>query len=87
MNMASYFVVQSYSSNKGGIVPDAPIQAQSVLHAKRLAQRLALQKPMVLAFTRDGNPKTGDYGDPKLIFAHGKDLPDEVNEMERAEGI
>lgn len=82
--MTSYFVVQSYSSGKGGMMPDAPIQAQSTDHARRLAQRLAQRKPMVLAFMRDGNPKTGDYGDPKLIFAHGDHLPEEVNEMERA---
>lgn len=81
--MASYFVVQSFSSGKGGMTPDTPIQAQSLIHARRLAERLALQKPAVLAFTRDGNPKTGDYGDPKLIFAHGDNLPDEINDMER----
>lgn len=81
--MASYFVVQSYSSAKGGMTPDAPIQAQSTLHARRLAERLALRKPMVIAFMRDGNPKTGDYGDPKLIFAHGDQLPEEINDMER----
>ncbi|WP_296441271.1 hypothetical protein [Rhizobium sp. 60-20] len=45
---------------------------------------MALTKTMVIAFMRDGNPKTGDYGDPKLIFAHGKDLPEEVSAMERA---
>lgn len=72
--MASYFVVQSFSTGKGGMRPDAPIQAQS----------LPLQKPMVVAFARDGNPTTGDYGDPKLIFAHGDDLPEEVRDMERA---
>ena len=81
--MASYFVVQSFSTGKGGMKPDAPIQAQNLLQAKRTAQRLALQKPMVIAFTRDGNPTTGDYGDPKLIFAHGNDLPEEINDMER----
>ena len=81
--MASYFVVQSFSSGKGGMRPDAPIQAQSLPQAKRLAQRLAERKPMVVAFTRDGNPTTGDYGDPKLIFAHGDNLPEEINDMER----
>lgn len=81
--MASYFVVQSYSPAKGGMTPDAPIQAQSLLQAKSMAERLSLRKPMVLAFTRDGNPKTGDYGDPKLIFAHGDNLPEEINDMER----
>lgn len=61
--MGSYFVVQSYSQAKGGMTPDAPIQAQSL--------------------TRDGNPKTGYYGDPKLIYAHGDNLPEEISDMER----
>lgn len=32
--MASYFVVQSFSSGKEGVVPDTPIQAQSINHAR-----------------------------------------------------
>jgi len=81
--MAAYFVVQSFSNGKGGMTPDAPIQAQSLLQAKRMAERLAERKPMVFAFTRDANGKTGDYSDPKLIFAHGDDLPEEINDMEK----
>ncbi len=81
--MASYYVVQSFSDANGGMSADSPIQAQSVAHARKLAQRLAEKKAMVIAFMRDGNPKTGDYGDPKLIFAHGKELPEEVTEMEK----
>lgn len=81
--MASYFVVQSYSAGKGGMSPDSPIQANSVSQARNLAQRLAEKKAMVIAFMRDGDPKTGDYSDPKLIFAHGKDLPEELADMEK----
>ena len=39
-------------------------------------------KAMVIAFARDGDPKTGDYSDPNLIFAHGKDLPEELADMD-----
>ncbi|MBN9028895.1 MAG: hypothetical protein BGO05_10080 [Rhizobiales bacterium 63-7] len=81
--MASYYVVQSFTSGKSGTFPDTPIQAQSVDQARRLAQRLAAKKEMVIAFMRDGNPKTGDYGDPKLIFAYGKELPEELADMEK----
>lgn len=81
--MASYFVVQSFSNGASGLSPDSPIQAQNLHQARRLAERLSLKKSMVIAFMRDGNPKTGDYGDPKLIFAKGDELPEEVAEMER----
>jgi hypothetical protein len=39
---------------------------------------------MVVAFMRDGNPKTGEYGDPKLIAAFGVEVPEDIFEMERA---
>ena len=82
--MASYFVVQSFSTGEGGgMSPDSPIQAQSLHQARRMAERLTEKKAMVIAFMRDGNAKTGDYGDPKLIFAHGSDLPEELADMER----
>jgi hypothetical protein len=82
--MPSYFVVQSFSSGKGGVLPDSPFQAQNIDHARRMARRMAQTKAMVVAFMREGNPKTGDYGDPKLIYAHGENLPEEVASMERA---
>lgn len=80
--MASYFVVQSYSKVSGGMTADAPIQARDLSHARSVAQRLAEKKSIVITFTRDGDPKTGDYGDPKLIFAHGDNLPEELTDME-----
>lgn len=81
--MAAYFVVQSFSTFKGQLRPDLPIQAQNTNHAKRVASRLAEKKPMVIAFSREGDPTTGDFGDPKLIFSHGEDLPEELRDMEK----
>lgn len=81
--MAAYFVVQSFSTLKGKLQPDLPIQAQNTNHARRVAARLAEKKPMVIAFTREGDLTTGDFGDPKLIFSHGEDLPEELRDMEK----
>ena len=80
--MASYFVVQSFSPAKRGIKPDIAVQANSIMHAKRMAERLALSKPMVFATVMDGDPETGDFGEPKLIFSHGDNLPEEVINMQ-----
>lgn len=83
--MALFFVVQSFSpAKRGAMRADVPVQATSVLHARRMAERLAQQKPMVFATVIDADPEAGDYGEPKLIFAHGSNLPEEINEMERA---
>ncbi len=40
-------------------------------------------KPAVVAFVSKGDADTGDYEEPKLIFAHGDRLPPEVAEMEK----
>jgi hypothetical protein len=84
MSMAEFFVVQSFSPAKRGMKADIAVQANSVMHARRMAERLALTKPMVFATVMDGDPDTGDYGEPKLIFAHGDNLPEEVINMEAA---
>lgn len=81
--MSAMFVVQSFSTGKRGqLQPDSPIQAQNTSHARSMAQRLAVRKALVVAFMREGDPKTGEWDDAKLIDAFG-DIPDEVREMDR----
>ena len=84
--MSAMYVVQSYSAGKKGVRPDTPVLVNSVLHARRMAERLAVRKAMVIAFMRVGDGITGEFEDPKLIAAFGDDLPDEINEMEKLEG-
>jgi hypothetical protein len=80
--MASYFVVQSFSAGKRGMKPDIAIQANSLVHARRVAERLALSKPMVFASVMEGDPESGDFGEPKLIYFHGDEMPEEVSNMQ-----
>lgn len=81
--MSAMFVVQSFSTGKRGqLQPDSPIQAQNTSHARSMAQRLAVRKALVVAFMREGDPKTGEWDDAKLIDAFGA-IPDEVREMDR----
>jgi len=84
MGMETHFVVQSYSKGqRGRLVADTPFIAKDVAHAKRTAERMANSSPMVIAFTNTGDADTGDFEPPKLIFAHGDQLPTEVDEMEK----
>lgn len=81
--MAEFFVVQSFSpAKRGAMKPDIPVQATSVMHARRMAERLAQQKPMVFATVTDADPEAGDFGEPRLICAYGDDLPEEVSNMQ-----
>ncbi len=86
MGMNTQYVVQSYTARKGDrgkLSADAPFIAKDAGHARRTAERLAATKPMVVAFANTGDPDTGDYDEPKLIFAHGENLPEQVLEMAR----
>lgn len=84
MSMQTQYVVQSYSkAPRGKLNADTPFIAKDVAHAKRTAERMAKEKPMVIAFANTGDAETGDYEEPKLIYAHGDTLPPEIDEMER----
>lgn len=80
--MAEFFVVQSFSQAKRGMKPDMPVQASSITQARQMAERIAAYKPMVFATVTEGDPETGDFGEPKLIFAHGENLPEEISDMQ-----
>lgn len=78
--MLTYFVVQSFSFGKKGIIiADLPVQVSSQEHALRMAERLALQKPAVVAFSRTGDPKAGEW-DPAVILSMHGNVPEEVEE-------
>jgi hypothetical protein len=69
----NYFV-QSFNAGKGGnLKADAPIVCKSATGALRTAQRLALSKHGVVAFSSTGDPEMGDYDDePTVIFRNGQ---------------
>jgi hypothetical protein len=69
----SYFV-QSFNAGKGGsLKADTPIACKSATGAVRTAERLALSKLGVVAFSSTGDPEMGDYDDePTVIFRAGQ---------------
>lgn len=73
----TYYVVQSFSLADGGYVMDEPIEARSEEAALAVAQRLAGTKAVTLAFSRSGDPETGEFEDAVLIFSDGE-LPEEL---------
>ena len=69
----NYFV-QSFNAGKGGnLKADAPIVCKSATGALRTAERLALSKLGVVAFSSTGDPEMGDYDDElTVIFRNGQ---------------
>lgn len=79
--MITYFVVQSFTrGKKGALLADTPVQASSQDHAFRVLERLAKTKAGVIAFSRSGDPTTGDY-ENAIILAVSGDLPEDAQDM------
>lgn len=55
---------------------DEPIEARSEEAALAVARRLARTKAVTLAFSRAGDPETGEFDDAVLIFSDGDLLED-----------
>jgi hypothetical protein len=71
----SYFVL-AFSAGKGGhLKPDSPIACKSATGALRTAERLALSKLAVVAFSATGDPEMGDYDDEPTVFFRKGQLP------------
>lgn len=79
--MVTYFVVQAYQrGKKGALIPDQPKQARDKNHCEVMAERIAQTSASVVAFSRRGDPETGDWDDAYVIAQYG-DVPHELLEM------
>jgi hypothetical protein len=74
MARETIYVVQAFNAGKGGkLKADAPIVCKSENGALRTAERLALNRLAVVAFSSSGDSETGDYDDePKVFFRKGE---------------
>jgi len=78
--MVTYFVVQPFvRSRKGGLVAGDAFEVPSQRQAETTAFRLAGTKAAAVAFSRTGDPATGEWDDAVLIASFGE-VPDEAME-------
>jgi hypothetical protein len=76
--LVTYYVVQAYQAGRNGyLVPDDPRELPSQRQAEIAARILSQSRPAVVAFSRSGNPQTGDWQDAEIIYQAGE-LPDEL---------
>jgi len=68
------YLVQAFEAGRGGnLKAGAPIACKTESGALRTAERLALSKMGVIAFSSTGAPEMGDYDDkPTVIFRQGE---------------
>jgi hypothetical protein len=79
--VVTYFVVQSFQrGKKGGVLADTPVEARSAEAALRLADKLAKGSLGVVAFSRSGDPSSGEFADA-VILAHYGYVPELDGEL------
>ncbi len=75
------YIVQAYNAGRGNrLKAEAPVPCKSAEAARRTAERLALTKLGVVAFSSSGDQELGEYDDePVIIFKSGR-LPQQFED-------
>ena len=82
MSRQTHFLVQSFDPAKGDqLRAGTPIVCRTEEGARRTAERLALSKTGVVAFSTTSDTETGDYDDQPTVFFRAGRLPDEFDSM------
>ena len=81
MSCQTNFVVQAFNVKGDHLKADAPIACRSAEGARRTAERLALSKAGVVAFSTTSDAETGDYDDEPTVFFRTGRVPDEFSLM------
>jgi len=74
MARETLYFVQAFNPGRGGnLKADTPVACKTETGALRTAERLALTKLGVVAFSSTGDAEMGDYDDePTIFFRQGK---------------
>ena len=74
MARETVYVVQAFIAGRGNnLKGDTPIPCKSEAGARKTAERLALTKLGVVAFSSSGDAESGDYDDePTVFFREGR---------------
>jgi hypothetical protein len=79
MSRETIYMVQSFHlANRNRIRADAPIACKTAQGAIRTAERLALNKLGVMAFSTSGDAESGEYDDEPVIFFRTGQLPEDI---------
>ncbi|MCC8972374.1 hypothetical protein [Bradyrhizobium brasilense] len=82
MSRQMHFLVQSFDPAKGDqLKAGAPIAYRSEESARRTAERLAMSKAGVVAFSTSSDTETGDYDDQPAVFFRAGRVPAEFDSM------
>ncbi len=77
-----YVVLPFFRTTDGEILADEPIEVSDGDRARRQAERVARAKGGGVAFSRTGDPATGDFEDAVILGRFGE-VPDDLAEFTR----
>jgi hypothetical protein len=82
MAEVTYYVALPFVASDDGIARAEPVECLSANAAVMRAEVLSRKPGHVgaLAFSRSGDPSTGEFGDAKVIRKFG-DIPDDLSEL------
>ena len=71
MAITCHVVVPFGRNEDGDLVPLEPAEAPNAESARRRAQVAAAKHGGAIAFSRTGNPNTGEFGDATILATYG----------------
>ncbi len=77
----NYFVQTFHAATGDQFKASAPIACRTAEGARRTAERLAVSKVGVVAFSTTSDADTGDYDDQPTVLFRAGDLPAEFDLM------
>jgi hypothetical protein len=84
MATLTYFVVLPFfRTAEGELVADEPFEVREADRARRQAERVARSKGGAVAFSRTGDPSTGEYADAVILGRFGE-VPEDLAEFTRS---
>ena len=72
MAITSYVVVPFGRTEDGNLVPLEPAEAPNSESARRRALAVAAKHGGAIAFSRTGDPNTGDFGEAVILGTYGE---------------
>jgi hypothetical protein len=77
-----YVVLPFFRTTNGDLLADEPIEVSDPSRARRQAERVARSNGGAVAFSRTGDPTTGEYKDAVILARFGE-VPEDLAEFTR----
>ena len=73
-----YVVLPFFRTSDGEVLADEPIEVSDADRARRQAERVARSKGGAIAFSRTGDPATGEFDDAVILASFGE-VPNDLS--------